>query len=226
VLLTEDDGPARMLVARALRAEGFVVAEASDLASTRAALRAARPDALVLDIVLPDGSGLELLRSLVAAGGPPVILATSRASEVDRVLGLEIGAEDYVVKPFSVRELAARIRRTVRRPPAERSRLEDGELAIDLGSREVRLGDRPIELTGREFDLLAYLVGRPRRVCSREELLRNVWGSSTSWQSPKTVTEHIRRIRRKVDHARAGRITTVTGIGYRFDPAGASGAEA
>jgi DNA-binding response OmpR family regulator len=218
ILLAGDEAAGRSSVAKALRAEGFVVTEAADLASTRQALRTDPPDVVVLDVVLPDGSGLDLLRNLIASGGPPVILATSRSAEVDRVLGLELGAEDCVVKPFSIRELAARVRRSLRRPPQPDRLLEFGELTIDLAGREVRLAGRRVDLTGREFDLLAYLASTPRRVCSREEILREVWCSSSRWQSSKTVTEHVRRVRSKIRAGSGGWITTVSGVGYRFDP--------
>lgn len=221
VLVVEDNDDVRDLVVRALRSEGFDVRHAPDAATARDHMARRLPDAAVVDIGLPDASGLELLRELTAHGGPPVILLTGRGDEMDRVLGLELGAEDYVVKPFYPRELAARVRRVVSRRPTRRPlRLAFGDLVVDLDSREVTLRREVVALTGRELDLLAHLVSAPRRVFSRDELLRDIWHSSTEWQSPRTVTEHVRRLRGKIedDPRRPRRIVTVANVGYRFDP--------
>jgi DNA-binding response OmpR family regulator len=151
-----------------------------------------------------------------------VILLTARGSEADRIMGLKLGADDYVVKPFSPGELTARITSVLRRTrsAAPQSVLEFDGLVLDLATREVTAGDLLVTTTAREFDLLAFLAGSPRQVFSRQQLLANVWDSSEEWQDPDTVTEHIRRIRRRIepdpDHPRW--IRTVRGVGYRFDP--------
>ena len=180
------------------------------------------PDLVVLDVMFPGASGLDLLAELRSTSDLPVILLTARAEESDRVAGLELGADDYVVKPFSPRELVARVRtvlrRTRRRP--ESGLIEHGELVIDVSAREVRIEDRIVELTAKEFDLLAHMASRPREVLSRNQLLEDVWDSSSEWQDPATVTVHIRRIRTKLEpEADESRwLETVWGVGYRFRP--------
>ncbi len=154
----------------------------------------------------------------------PVIMLTARAEETDRVAGLELGADDYVVKPFSPRELAARVngvlRRTNGRAPSAPGPIVHDDLVIDPLSRTVTLAERPIEMTPKEFDVLAFLAASPRQVFSRAQLLESVWQSSPDWQDPATVTVHVRRIRNKIEqdpeHPRW--ITTVWGVGYRFEP--------
>jgi DNA-binding response OmpR family regulator len=221
VLVVDDAEPTRRLVARALTSEGFVVDEAADGHQARQRLDAQPPDVVVLDVELPDTSGFELLREILATTAIPVVMLSARHEELDRVLGLEMGAEDYVVKPFLPRELAARVRRAARRRPVtSAARLEFPGLAIDPATREVLVEGRAVELTGREFDLLAHLAAAPRRVFSRHELLVQVWHSSADWQNPKTVTEHVRRVRHKIeaDPTRPRWIKTVGSAGYRFDP--------
>lgn len=227
VLVVEDSVPVRELVARSLASEGLVVDQAVDVREARARLEEEPPDVVVLDVVLPDGSGFDLLREIVAGGVAPVVMLSSRAEEIDRVLGLELGAEDYVVKPFFPRELTARVRRAASRGgavggdrPERPRRLDVGALVVDFDAREVLVGRRPVDLTGREFDLLAHLAASPRRVFSRDELLRDVWQSSAAWQKPTTVTEHVRRLRQKIedDPARPRWIVTVAGAGYRLEP--------
>ena len=221
VLVVEDSGPVSALVRRSLESEGFIVEVVADLKSARASLVAAQPpDVVVLDVELPDGSGLELLRE--SPGGPPVpiVVLSSRQEEIDRVVGLELGAEDYVVKPFLPRELATRVRRAAGRPRPERAqRMEFGDVVIDLGKREVEVAGRQVSgLTRREFDLLAHLASSAGRVVSRDELMRDVWHSSSEWQTPKTVTEHVRRVRQKIeeDPLNPSRIVTVGRSGYRW----------
>jgi DNA-binding response OmpR family regulator len=221
VLVVEDTAPVRELVARALASEGCVVEQTASAEEARRQLSAAPPEVIVLDVGLPDASGFDLLREIVATSGPPVVMLSSRGEEIDRVLGLELGAEDYVVKPFYPRELAARVRRAAHRArPAHTSRLEFGELVVDLNSRQVTVAGQAVELTAREFDLLAHLAASPRKTFSRHELLEQVWQSSPEWQKPKTVTEHVRRVRNKIepDPNRPRWIKTVAGVGYRFDP--------
>jgi len=148
-------------------------------------------------------------------------MLTARDEEVDKVLGLELGADDYVVKPFYPRELAARVRRSLQRRAPAPTRVDVGGLVVDSRSREVRVGGEVVALTDREFDLVAHLARSPRHVFSRDDLLRDVWGSSPDLQSPKTVTEHIRRLRRKLGPGPEGHrwIVTVGSSGYRLDPA-------
>ena len=220
-LVVEDSAPVSALVRRSLENDGFVVDVVTDLQGARASLGAEHPpDVVVLDIGLPEGCGLELLRE--APGGPPVpiVVLSSRQEELDRVLGLELGAEDYVIKPFLPRELATRVRRAAGRPrPESPERLSFGDVVIDLVKREVRVGGREVAgLTRREFDLLAHLARSSGRVVSRDELMRDVWHSSSEWQTPKTVTEHVRRVRQKIeeDPLHPSLIVTVGRSGYRW----------
>jgi DNA-binding response OmpR family regulator len=222
VLVVDDDDAVRMLVRRALEREGLRVAEAPDAARALHAFDSASWDLIVLDVSLPDLSGLDLLRQLRAVGDVPVIMLSGRGDEADRVAGLESGADDYVVKPFFPRELAARVRSLLRRSGARTrpSVLEFDELTIDTASRQALLHGIPVELTAREFDLLEFLASAPRQAFSRAQLLQRVWGSSSAWQQESTVTEHVRRIRRKlgVEADQSRWIATVRGFGYRFEP--------
>ena len=220
VLVVEDSQPVGALVRRSLEREGFVVEVVSDLRSARESLGTESPDVVVLDVELPDGSGLELLRRPSGTEWVPIVVLSSRQEELDRVLGLELGAEDYVIKPFLPRELATRVRRAAsRRRPVPVERLDFGEVAIDLARREVEIDGRPVaHLTRREFDVVAHLAGSPGRVVSADELLRDVWHSSREWQSVKTVTEHIRRVRQKIepDPAEPRLVLTVGRAGYQW----------
>jgi DNA-binding response OmpR family regulator len=229
VLVVDDDDTIRLLVRRALEREGLRVDEAPDGRRALEARERHRPDLVILDVSLPDVSGLDVLSRVRAEGDLPVILMSGRAEEADRVLGLELGADDYVVKPFFPRELAARARSLLRRAgvPTRPSRLEFGELVIDVATREAFLAGTPVDLTAREFDLLEFLASAPRQAFSRAQLLQRVWGSSTAWQQESTVTEHVRRVRRKLagdtghdDERVEGKpwIATVRGFGYRFEP--------
>jgi DNA-binding response OmpR family regulator len=172
--------------------------------------------------MLPGASGLDLLGDIRRSASLPVILLTARAEEADRVLGLELGADDYVVKPFSPRELVARVKSVLRRvqPMVPATRMEYDSLVVDVAAREVTVQGRPVDLTAREFDLLAFMAAHPRQVFSRGQLLEQVWDSSPDWQDPATVTVHIRRIRQKVeDDPTAPRwLETAWGVGYRFQP--------
>lgn len=224
VLVVEDSATVAELVRHSLESAGMSVRRAGDLVSARDCLGADEPDVIVLDLELPDGSGLTLLKELVTdvADPMPVVILSSHQTEDDRVLGLELGAEDYIVKPFLPRELATRVRRAASRgtSTAPGGRLVFDRLEIDLVAREVTLDGTQVVLATREFDLLAHLAAAPRRVFDRDELLRSVWESSPDWQTPRTITEHIRRLRLKVeDDPEAPRwIVTVRGSGYRFDP--------
>lgn len=223
ILVVDDEDLVREVVSDYLTRDGYRVIAAADAPGARDLLGRHRPDLAVLDIMLPGGDGLSLVRELRAAGSTlPIILLTARGDEIDRVMGLEFGADDYVTKPFSPRELVARVRSVLRRAGANATGggvLGAGELRIDVASREVHVGDRLIDLTPKEFDLLACLTAAPRRVFSHEALLQQVWDSSGEWQDPATVTVHVGRVRRKLGAREAGSwITTVWGVGYRFDP--------
>ena len=222
VLVIDDDDAVRLLVRRALEREGLRVEEAPDAARATEAFERGAWDLVVLDVSLPDLNGLDLLTRFRASSDVPVIMLSGRTDEADRVAGLESGADDYVVKPFYPRELAARVRSLLRRSGARTrpSVLEFDELTIDTASRQALLRGLPIELTAREFDLLEFLASAPRQAFSRAQLLQRVWGSSSAWQQESTVTEHVRRIRRKlgVEADQSRWIATVRGFGYRFEP--------
>lgn len=219
VLVVEDAAPTRAVIVAALVAAGFAVEEAADADTARRCLSAQAPDVVVLDIVLPDGSGLDLLREIARGAGTPVVMLSSRTDEFDRVLGLELGAEDYVPKPFYPRELVARVAKAAKRGTTVPARLEFACTVVNVMSREVLVRGEPLEMTAREFDLLVHLASNPRKAFSRNDLLREVWRSSSDWQSERTVTEHVRRLRQKLepDPARPRLIVTVAGVGYRFD---------
>lgn len=222
VLIVDDEPMVREVVTRYLEQDGFGVAEAATGDEALTKLDAFRPDLVVLDIMLPGINGLDLLTGIRAERDLPVIMLTARADETDRVIGLELGADDYVIKPFSPRELTARIRSVLRRAGAPREpagTIEAGNLTIDLASREVAVDGREAPLTVKEFDLLAFLAQSPRQVFSRSQLLHHVWDSSPEWQDPSTVTVHIRRIRNKIepDPEAPRYLVTVRGVGYRFE---------
>jgi DNA-binding response OmpR family regulator len=222
VLVVDDSREARELARRALESEGFEVEEAPDGGAALNSVADHQPDLVLLDLAMPGISGLEVLTQLRRSGTVPVMVLSGRGEESERVLALELGADDYVVKPFLVRELPARIRSVLRRSGGATASpaLDFGRLVVRLPEREVLLDAAVVDLTPREFDLLAKLVSCPRRVFSRDELLKEVWGSSLDWQDPATVTEHVRRIRRKIeeDPEQPRWIQTVRGVGYRFEP--------
>lgn len=224
VLVVDDEPMVREVVARYLERDGLRVHEAADGAAALAWLTDHRPDLVVLDIMLPGADGLTILRQLRADGDVPVILLTARADEFDRVLGLELGADDYVVKPFSPRELTARVRTVLRRTRSDvavaAERLRFGSLTVDAQTREVSIDDERITLTPKEFDLLYTLAHSPRQVFSRRQLLEQVWDSAPEFQDPATVTVHVGRLRQKLeaDPDEPRWITTAWGIGYRFEP--------
>ena len=225
VLVVDDEDIVREVVCTYLEREGFATRQASAGRAAVALIEAEPFDLIVLDVMLPEIDGFSILSQLRKRTDVPVILLTARTEETDRVLGLELGADDYVVKPFSPRELAARVRTVLRRAtrddrPVPRNELTYDGLEIDGRSREVRVDGHPVDLTAKEFDLLAFLAGSPRQVFSRGQLLEQVWDSSTDWQDASTVTVHIRRIRRKIekDPNDPRWIATVWGVGYRFEP--------
>ena len=223
VLVVDDDADVRAMLCRLLDSDGYETMEAATGTELMGTLTQRGPDLVLLDVVLDREDGLDLLTSIRRASAAPVILLTGRDQESDRVLGLRLGADDYVVKPFSGPELLARIgsvlRRAQPRPEPSSRVLRFGRLSIDLDAREVSVADTLVETTAKEFDLLAFLAGSPRQVFTRDQLLDQVWRSSASWQDAGTVTEHIRRIRRKLQSVGEDRwIRTVRGVGYRFEP--------
>ena len=222
ILLVDDEPRIREVVANYLRRDGYKVETAVDGETARRGLAEFKPDLVVLDLMLPAVSGFEVLSEIRRKGDLPVILLTARADESDRVAGLELGADDYVVKPFSPRELVARVRTVLRRaaPRSPSGPVEFDGIVIDNGRRVATVEGQPVELTAKEFDLLAFLVAHPHQVFSRGQLLEKVWGSSAEWQDPATVTVHVRRIRQKIEaDAQAPHwVQTVWGVGYRFGP--------
>jgi DNA-binding response OmpR family regulator len=226
VLIVDDDPNVSEVVARYLEREGYQVETVSDGALGLGRALANPPDLMVLDLMLPSLGGVEVCRRLRATVPVPIIMLTARGQEADRITGLEIGADDYVAKPFSPRELTARVKAVLRRANGAISavRLEEpavlraGSLEVDLVAHEARVDDRLVALTAKEFDLLAHLMRNPRRAFRREELLEDVWGFA--YGDTSTVTVHVRRLREKVEaNPSAPRhVCTVWGVGYRFEP--------
>jgi len=224
VLVVEDDTTVADVVTRYLEREGFTVDTVGDGLEALERADAQLPDLVVLDIMLPGIDGLEVCRRLRSRAPVPVVMLTARGSEEDRVLGLELGADDYVSKPFSPRELTARVKAVLRRAGSPLDELDQAEtlefdgLEINLRAREARVRGELATLTAREFELLAFLARQPRQVFRRDELLERVWGYT--YGDTSTVTVHIRRLREKIedDPSAPRRIATVWGVGYRFDP--------
>jgi DNA-binding response OmpR family regulator len=225
ILLLEDDTEIRLGLEQHLRREGFSL---TSVGTGREALQAlgapgSRLDAALLDLSLPDMDGLDVLRAIRTQGphrGLPVLLVTARSEEIDRVLGLELGADDYISKPFSTRELAARLRAILRRSTpteaVERApRLSFGPISVDLDMHTARVDGQVIDLTRREFELLAYFLANPRRVLTREKILQQVWGLEYLGES-RTIDAHVRRVRAKLGPVPAELIETVVGVGYRL----------
>lgn len=222
VLIVDDEPQVRNIVATYLERNGFAVRTAVDGLEALQAIRDRRPDAVVLDLMLPEVNGLEVLKSLRSDGDPvPVLILSARGREPERVAGLELGADDYLAKPASPREIAARVRAVLRRArPAGPALHSFGRCQLDLAARTLHRDDQPVVLRPKEFDLLAHLASRPGEVLTRADLLREVWGSHPDWQDPGTVTVHVRRLRRLIeeDSSAPDHIVTVYGVGYRFDP--------
>jgi DNA-binding response OmpR family regulator len=224
VLVVDDDATVRDVVGRYLDEAGYQVDLAADGPTGLRAARERSPDAVVLDLMLPGMTGLDVCRALRADDDRlPIVMLTALGEEDDRVLGLELGADDYVTKPFSARELVLRIGSVLRRsrpPESTADVLQDGELRVDPAARRAHINGRELALTTREFDLLAYLLAHPGRAYSRAELLAEVWGWEFGDQS--TVTVHVRRLREKIENepTRPRRIATIWGTGYRYDPSG------
>jgi DNA-binding response OmpR family regulator len=222
VLVVDDEPIVRDVIVRYLRRDGFATLEAGDGDRARELIETADPTLVVLDVMLPGADGLELCRWIRSRSDLPVIMLTARGEEADRIVGLELGADDYVTKPFSPRELAARVRTVLRRSNGSVSRperLEFGDVVLDGASREVTRNGEPVTLTAREFDLLWFLASNPRRVFSRSHIMDRVWGHAPALDTG-TVTVHIRRLREKLeaDPARPTHLQTVWGVGYRLDP--------
>ncbi len=224
VLVVEDDPTVSEVVVRYLEREGLTVATASDGLTALALAEQRWPDLVVLDLMLPGIDGIEVCRRLRTEAPVPVIMLTARGDEDDRVVGLELGADDYITKPFSPRELTARVKAVLRRAagtvtaPELPERIEVGSLTIEVAAHEVRRDGNVVALTAREFDLLVFLAARPRRTFGREELLEQVWGYT--YGDSATVTVHVRRLREKLekDPSVPRHLSTVWGAGYRWDP--------
>ncbi|HXA63349.1 MAG TPA: response regulator transcription factor [Streptosporangiaceae bacterium] len=219
----DDDPTVAEVVARYLVRDGHSV---ECVADGRQALQAALddpPDLVVLDLMLPGMDGLEVCRRLRERSPVPIVMLTALGAETDRLVGLETGADDYVTKPFSPRELALRVKSVLRRSrgplaAADSAVLRDEDLVVDVGAHEVTLAGEPVSLTAREFDLLAFLLRSPRQAFTRDTLLDRVWG--WSFGDSSTVTVHVRRLREKIekDPTAPARIVTVWGVGYRYEP--------
>jgi DNA-binding response OmpR family regulator len=229
ILVVDDDPQLRSLLLLVLEGEGYPVTLASDAPSAVTEVEKGATDLVVLDVSLGVDDGRMVLAHIREMGDLPVILISGKGDTADRVLGLRLGADDFLPKPFSPVELVARVETVLRRSqsrapaggaaPAAAEAPVDG-LWVDEVTREVRVDGDPIELTAKEFDLLAFLVRSPRQVFSRGQLLEHVWSSRSEWQDEATVTEHVRRVRHKIepDPAKPRWITTVRGVGYRFEP--------
>ena len=222
VLLVDDDPIVRDVVGKYLERDGFRTLEAADGDAARELLARETPSLVVLDVMMPGTDGLALCRWIRARSDLPVIMLTALGEEADRIVGLELGADDYVTKPFSPRELVARIKSVLRRATpsaAQAERLTIGELEIDAGTREARRHGEVLRLTAKEFDMLWFLASHPRRVFSRDQLMERVWGYRSALDTG-TVTVHVRRLREKIedDPSRPQRLQTVWGVGYRFMP--------
>jgi len=225
ILVVDDDATVSEVVKRYLERDGFVVETVADGRVALDRALAEPPELVVLDLMLPGMDGLEVCRRLRALAPVPIIILTARGQESDRIVGLELGADDYIAKPFSTKELVARVRAVLRRargplaaPSPDGPRVhQDGDLAIDIAAREARLGADVVALTAREFELLAFLVRHPRQAFRREEILEHVWGYR--YGDTSTVTVHVRRLREKIepDPANPVRIATVWGVGYRWE---------
>lgn len=222
ILVIDDDPTVSEIVCRYLVAAGFDVAQAPDGQSGLSRAESLRPDLVVLDRMLPLLDGIEVCGRIKSTLAIPVIMLTALNQEEDRIDGLEAGADDYLAKPFSPRELVLRVqsvlRRTVQDPQANDGTLESGPFTLDLTAHAVRMFGMPLMLTAREFDLLAHLIAHPHQAWSREDLLKSVWG--WDFGDLSTVTVHVRRLREKIetDPTRPRMLNTVWGVGYRFDP--------
>jgi DNA-binding response OmpR family regulator len=223
ILLVDDEDSVQKLLTYPLERDGFRVVQARDGEQALRMFGDEHIDLVVLDLMLPKVDGLEVCKRLRADSNVPIIMLTARGEELDKVLGLELGADDYITKPFSIREFRSRVRALLRRAglPRERAReaetIESGELRIDPARRTVELGGEPVQLTYVEFELLTALASEPARVFTREMLLRALWGDS-AYREPRTIDVHVRHLREKLerDPREPEYIFTVRGVGYRF----------
>jgi DNA-binding response OmpR family regulator len=224
ILVVDDERSISEVISLYLTRAGYRVKIANDGQSALKELARQMPDLVVLDLMLPEVDGLEITRRLRAVGDTPIIMVTARREEADRILGLEMGADDYMVKPFSPQELVSRVRAVLRRAQSapvqstERA-LEFDSIRIDPVTRLVTMAGVEISLTAKEFDLLWFMANHPRQVFNRDQLLDRVWGE-TDYIDPSTVTVHVRRVREKIepDAANPRHIHTVWGVGYKFEP--------
>lgn len=226
VVVVEDDMAISEVVVRYLEKDGFRVDSYGHGGEALDALLADPPDLVILDLMLPGVDGPELFRRLRALAPVPVVMLTARGDETDRIIGLEMGADDYITKPFSPRELVARVKAVLRRVQGSLETIEAGtspvmtagDLEVDVAAREARRGGSVLSLTAREFELLAFMMRHPNTAFRREELLEKVWGYT--FGDTSTVTVHIRRLREKVeaDASDPKHLATVWGVGYRFEP--------
>jgi DNA-binding response OmpR family regulator len=225
VLVVEDEASIAEVVSLYLKRAGYQAQIASDGRQAMNFFERRQPDLVILDLMLPEVDGLSLTRWLRGRSNVPIIMLTARREEIDRITGLEMGADDYVVKPFSPQELVSRVRAVMRRLGREQGDVEADrplsfdELTIDPRSRVVTLNSTPVELTAKEFDMLYLLARHPKQVFTREQLLERVWGGA-QYIDPGTVTVHVRRLREKieVDPSHPTRLLTVWGVGYKFEP--------
>ena len=222
VLVVDDEPIVRDVVVRYLERDGFRTLTAADGDLARAMIEERELSLVVLDVMLPGTDGLSLCRWIRDRSSLPVILLTARGEEADRIVGLELGADDYVTKPFSPRELAARVRSVLRRSNGSslpRETIQFGEVVLDGGSREATRAGALVQLTAKEFELLWFLAAHPRHVFSRDQLMARVWGYESAVDTG-TVTVHMRRVREKIeaDPGRPRHLHTVWGVGYRLDP--------
>ncbi|GAB4277337.1 MAG: response regulator transcription factor [Candidatus Promineifilaceae bacterium] len=227
ILVVDDEASVVEVVTLYLRREGFQVRTAQDGKSALRAIAERRPALVVLDLMLPEVDGLTILRRLrdVEGVSVPVIMLTARRQETDRIYGLELGADDYVTKPFSPAELVSRVKAVLRRSGGDKAQdggerpLQHGDIIIDPKTRLVTLRGEELELTATEFNLLWFMASHPRQVFKRDQLLEKVWGF-TDYLDPSTVTVHIRRLREKIeiDPSKPQHLLTVWGVGYKFEP--------
>jgi DNA-binding response OmpR family regulator len=227
ILVVDDDPEITKLLEKFLSNEGYQVTVASNGAAALASVSATEPELVLLDIVIGVEDGREVLRDLRLISDVPVIFLTGRGLEAERIAGLKLGADDYIVKPFSLGEVSARIETVLRRSGVNTAQhlieapdISFGDLQINENTHEVRIAGNLLDLTSKEFALLIFIASTPRQVYTRSQLLEHVWASSSEWQNEATVTEHIRRLRAKIevdpDHPKW--IKTVRGVGYRFEP--------
>lgn len=229
VLVVDDDPQVIAMLSRFLIDEGYEVVSSSSGTGALSEVSKVEPDVVLLDIGLGGEDGREVLKEVRLLSDVPVIFLTGRSLEAERIAGLRLGADDYIVKPFSLGEVSARIDAVLRRSAGDNHRSASehlshtfGDLVINEFTHEVTLRGELVEVTSKEFDLLAFLATSPRQVFTREQLLERVWASSSEWQNEATVTEHVRRLRAKIeqDPERPQLIVTVRGVGYRFEPTG------